>query len=513
MGTQRIVVIGAGVGGLVAALLLAHRGIEVMVLDRATGPGGKMREIDVGGVRIDGGPTVFTMRWVFDEIFAAIDQTLDGHLALRKADLLARHAWGAGERLDLFADRKRSADAIGTFAGTAEARGYLAFCDRARRVYQTLAGSFICAPRPSVLSLIQNAGVGGLGDLARISPFATLWDVLGEYFRDRRLRQLFGRYATYCGSSPFQSPATLMLVAHVEQEGVWLVDGGMHRIATTLASLAAAKGASLRYGADVATIMVTGGRACGVSLADGEFIEAAAVVVNGDTMALAAGSFGHAVAAAAPRTDRSQRSLSAITFGLVAQADGFPLAHHNVFFSPDYAAEFDDLIGRRRQPAEPTVYVCAQRRDDAANGKPSSDPDPLFCLINAPADGDDHAYSQAEIAICKERVFGHLERCGLFLRPQTGVVVTTPADFHRLFPATGGALYGPASHGWMASFRRPGARTRIPGLYLAGGSTHPGPGVPMAALSGRMAAASLFADLASISRSRLTVMHGGTSTH
>ena len=247
MNTGRVVIIGAGVGGLVAALRLAVRGLQVTVVEAATSPGGKMRELLVDGARIDAGPTVFTMRWVFDAIFAEIGATLSERLTLRPVDTLARHAWSRSERLDLFADIDRSAEAIGGFAGPREADGYVKFCRRAGAVYATLREPFIASSRPSPVDLVRRAGLAGLGDLARISPFTTLWRALGDHFRDPRLRQLFGRYATYCGSSPFDAPATLMLVAHVEQDGVWLVEGGMHRLAATLAEAARAHGASFRF--------------------------------------------------------------------------------------------------------------------------------------------------------------------------------------------------------------------------------------------------------------------------
>ena len=482
---MRVVVIGAGIGGLVAGLELAARGEEVTILERAATPGGKMREVAVDGVRMDAGPTVFTMRWVFEELFAAIGESLEDHLALRPATTLARHAWSAGERLDLFADKQRSADAIGRFAGPAEARGYLEFCARAQRVYRTLEGPFIRAQKPGPVSLVAAAGLGGLPDLWRISPFRTLWQALGEHFSDPRLRQLFGRYATYCGASPFQAPATLMLVAHVEQAGVWLVEGGMHRIAATLAALAAARGARVRYGAEAAAIVVAGGRASGVRLADGEWLPADAVVVNADAAAVAEGLFGGPAASSVGRMPPQRRSLSALTWNLRTDAADFPLLRHNVFFSADYAAEFAALR-RGALPPAPTVYICAQDRGDADAG-PTDAAERLLVLVNAPATGDRGGVAPAELARCETAALDLLERCGL--RIALAGLRTGPAEFERLFPATGGALYGQASHGWRASFTRPGARTKLPGLYLCGGSVHPGPGVPMAALSGRLAAA------------------------
>jgi 1-hydroxycarotenoid 3,4-desaturase len=514
MHTRRVTVIGAGIAGLVTALELAAQGLQVTVVERALAPGGKLREVEVGGIRLDAGPTVFTMRWVLDEIFATVGASLADYVTLQPLDILARHAWRENERLDLFADVNRSADAIGVFAGPAEARRYLEFSARARIIYNTLEQSFIKSPAPTPLTLIRAAGLQGLRDLTRITPFATLWRALGDHFHDPRLRQLFGRYATYCGSSPFLAPATLMLIAHVERDGVWLVEGGMHRLAIALSGLAAKQGAIFRYGAEAVEIIVTRGRASGVKLATGERIAADAVVVNADVAAVASGRLGSAAAHAVPHAPRSARSLSALTWGLLAPTYGFPLLRHNVFFSGDYAAEFDDILRRSRLPLAPTVYVCAQDRD--AHGKQTGarngGAERLLCLINAPPTGDSHSFNDSEIAQCEERTFSLLTRCGLNVQRTAGhSVVTSPAQFNHLFPATGGALYGQASHGWMASFSRPGARSRIPGLYLAGGSTHPGPGVPMAALSGRFATAALLADLASGNRSRPAATHGGTS--
>ncbi len=510
-GTHRVVVVGAGIGGLVSALLLANQGLEVTLVEAASGPGGKMRRLQVDGAGIDAGPTVFTMRWVFEQILDSAGFSLADLPPLTPLDVLARHAWrGHDARLDLFADRERSAQAIAEFSGAAEAQRFLGFCRQARAVYERLERPYIRSGRPTLLSMSRDLGPGGLATLAGLGPFSSMWSALARHFRDPRLQQLFGRYATYCGSSPWEAPATLLLVAQVELDGVWSVDGGMHAVAQAFAALAQRRGASIRYASPCERILTSGGRVRGVRLASGEELAADSVVFNGDPQALAAGLLGDDACRAVPPLPRGQRSLSAVTWAVHARTEGFPLERHNVFFDDDYASEFDDIFRARQLPRQGTVYICAQDRGGQAE---PAGAERLLCLVNAPAEGDRRTFDALETDPCEQRSLALLRQCGLRIEmtpPQ--VVRTTPHDFHQLFPGSGGALYGQATHGWMASFRRSGSASRLPGLYLAGGGVHPGPGVPMAALSGQLAAAALMAHLGSISRSRLAPISGGTST-
>jgi 1-hydroxycarotenoid 3,4-desaturase len=509
---HRVVVVGAGIGGLVSALLLSARGLPVTLVEAADGPGGKMRPVQVDGASLDAGPTVFTMRWVFDELLHEVGSSVAAALPpLTPLSVLARHAWRAdGSQLDLYADPQRSADAIAAFASPEEGRRYLAFCDEARRVYQQLEGPHIRSSRPNVLQMVTDLGPRGLATLAGLGPMASLAGALARRFQDPRLQQLFGRYATYCGASPWSAPATLMLVAHVEQAGVWSVQGGMAALARSLAELLVQRGGVIRYGARCDAIQHQAGRVTGVQLAGGERLAADAVVFNGDASALAP-LLGAAHRAAPRPLPPAGRSLSAMTWAVHAPTSGFALSRHNVFFDADYASEFDDIFRRRALPQRGTVYVCAQDRLD--DGPAPTGAERLLVLVNAPPDGDLNRFEDLETEACQTRCVELLRQCGLTvaLKPGQQVLRRTPADFNRLFPATGGALYGPASHGWTAVFRRPQAQTPLQGLVLAGGSAHPGPGVPMAAMSGRLAAATLMARLDSTRRSSRVLISGGTS--
>ena len=557
MADDHAVVIGAGIGGLVSALLLAHSGMKVTVLEKQSYAGGKLRQVN----GVDSGPTVFTMRWILDDLFAQIGERFEDHLTIDKLNVLARHAWAPNAyglssevtTLDLYADKQASRDAIGDLCGLQQAKQFDRFCADAKRVYQTLEGPYIRSQRPGFMQMTKDLGVSGLGVLAGLGPFASLWASLGRYFSDPRLHQLFGRYATYCGASPWKAPATLMLIAQVEMDGVWSVRGGMVAIVEALVNCAKKRGVTFIFNAHVDQIIVKDTKLAAIaysirngSAADAvqpEIMHTNHAIFNGDVDALASGLLGDQgrMACATSTTDqrRARRSLSAITWSIKTgdqTVSGFDLARHNVFFNDDYAQEFKDVFGLGRLPRLGTIYVCAQDRADtgkhagnvggyASNTKggdnasragnlrdgtqaqTSQTDEHILCLVNAPAVGDqmnNDSFSNDEVSLCTTNHFAHLARCGLRI-PQQGqgscqTSVTTPVQFHQLFPATGGALYGQASHGWMNQFRRMGSSSHIEGLFLAGGSVHPGPGVPMAAMSGRLAAAALMEHRALIKR-------------
>lgn len=515
MKSQRAVVIGAGIGGLAAAMVLARHGCQVDVLEKAAAPGGKLRQVSVAGCQLDAGPTVLTMRWVFDSLFEAAGCGLDANLSVRPMQRLARHAWDSNAMLDLYADPQRTTEAIGEFSGKHDARNFQDFSRRTARVYAALETPFIQRADPSLARLVAHhvsRGMPGIRALLDISPFSTLASELAGQFRDPRLRQLFGRYATYCGSSPFAAPATLMLVAHVEQLGVWDVDGGMGALGGAMEKVAVSLGVRMHYDANATSILTAGERAHAVRFrchGTDEVLAADAVICNADVNAIGSGSLGTGAMLAQRPTPVEARSLSALTWNVVARTTGFPMHRHNVFFSANYRQEFADIFEHRRLPSAPSVYVCAQDRGDACASVDGLER--LLILVNAPANGDTHEYSRLEVDACMQKTLALLDRCGLQIdRSSVTSNAMSPNDWNRMFPTTGGALYGRASHGWRASFQRPGVRSRIANLYLAGGSIHPGPGVAMAALSGQQAALACLAGLPLTPRYRREDTRGGT---
>lgn len=504
---DRIHIVGAGIGGLSAALRLAHAGLPVTVLERADTPGGKMRALPSAAGPVDAGPTVLTLRAVFDDLFADVGERLADHVTLHANPILARHFWADGTRFDLMADRQASRANVAAAFGVQARDDYDAFTARARRLFDAFDGPMMHAAAPS-----QNALAARvlrhprlIGDMA---PHHSLLSMLRASFRKPKLAQLFARYATYVGGVPQQAPALLSLVSDAEAQGVWSVAGGMHRLARAIADLARARGADIRYGQHVTGLETDGTRITAI-LTETDRLPTSRVLFNGDPRALRDGLLGPAVTRAVPKAAVEPRSLSAHVHAFAATPQGPKLAAHNVFFGDDPMAEFGPLA-RGRIPEDATLYICAQDRGAGATPGPME----RFEIIrNAPPITADTQDTAQEIQTCHTRTFQRLARFGLTFSPAPhATTMTAPSEFAALFPGSQGSLYGRSPAGLTAGLKRPTARTAIPGLYLVGGGAHPGAGVPMATLSARHAAEAILADRTSTCAPRPAAMPGGTST-
>ena len=502
----RYIVIGAGIAGLATAARLRAAGGRVLVLERHSHLGGKIRTVPSPAGPIDAGPTVLTMRHVFEDLFRCLGTRLDDAVELVPQTTLGRHFWPDGSTLDLTQDHMLNVDAVRGFAGAKAARQFHAFHKRTRALFDAFDAPMMQAAEPHLPTLVKRT-LSQPSLIPAMAPFSTLRGHLRRAFDDPRLAQLFGRYATYVGGSPTHAPALLALIWQAEAAGVWVVKGGMHKLVDALAERLIAQGVEIHTDAHVARLSTQNGRISRVTLQDGTSHPCDAVVYAGDPRALATGELGTAVAQVAPQTKRAARSLSARVHSFAATPAGPELAHHNVFFDADPVAEFKDLMAGRI-PTSPTLYLCAL---DRGQGTAPLQLERFEIISNAPATNDQS--SPKDLDQWHQQIMDRMARFGTTFSPTPDTTsVTTPQMFAQMFPASMGALYGQTPHGLTASLNRPRARTPIPNLFLAGGGTHPGAGVPMAALSARHAAEAILKGPTSTSRSARTVMRGGMST-
>lgn len=466
-----------------------------------------MRTLPSPAGPVDAGPTVMTMRQVFDQLFRDVGTTLEAHLTLEAEPILARHFWPDGTTLDLMQDTEQSAENIAAHFGRDAAAEFTVFCARTARLFDAFDAPMMQAAAPTLASITRDV-IGQPALIRDMAPHRSLAGLLRQSFTDPRLAQLFGRYATYVGGIPGQAPALLALVWEAERRGVWHVRGGMHRLAQAIERLAHQRGARFHYDTHVTRIEVQAGRTCALHTAD-ERVEVDAVVFNGDPNALHEGLLGHASRDALPTTAVTPRSLSAHVQAFAATVAGdYPLAAHNVFFADDPAQEYGPLARGDRQD-DPTLYLCAQ---DRFGGATHTGAERFEIILNAPPTPGTVPDPQEQTK-CQKLIFERLAGFGLRFSPAPDLeTLTGPQGFATLFPGSTGSLYGRSPQGMMAAFQRPTARSKLKGLYLTGGGAHPGAGVPMATLSAAHAAAAITSDLGLTSPSLRAATLGGMST-
>ncbi|MEM1006200.1 MAG: 1-hydroxycarotenoid 3,4-desaturase CrtD [Pseudomonadota bacterium] len=503
------VIVGAGIGGLCSAARLCAAGFNVTVLEQHSGPGGKIRTVPSRSGPVDAGPTVLTLRHVFDDVFASLAERLDDHIHLTKLPIIARHFWPDGTVLDLHDTLQANRKAVAWVFGARAEAEFLRFHKETDALFTALDTPMISQPQPSQMRLAATM-LGHPSLIGAMAPLRTLRKQLEHRFSDPHLVQLFARYATYVGGVPQRSPALLSLVWQAEAAGVWCVQGGMQCLPKALEALCKRHGVTFEYNKPVAAVVTSGKSVSGVQCTDGCTIDADLVVFNGDPRALAAGALGPDVAHVAPQTLTTDRSLSAVVWSFDAIPAGRNLSHHNVFFTAPGSQEFQALQAGQF-PREQSIYVCAQDRGPETTQSPGT-AERFEIILNAPPLGS-FPQTDMEFQTCQKRTFDLLRRFGLIFDPMPGPAsLTRPVDFETLFPCSTGSLYGQSPHGMTAALKRPRARTSIQGLYLTGGGTHPGAGLPMAALSARHAVETILQDRTLTSAFRQTDMRGGMST-
>ncbi len=490
---KEVTIIGAGIGGLTAAMLLSYAGVKVHVYEQHAHPGGKMRTTPSIAGPVDSGPTVLTMYEIFKELFLDINEDINQYVNMTQEPLIARHFWRDGSSLDLFSNIEKNKHSIREFSGSKSESEFDKFGEMAQKLFSIFNEPIIKSPSPQIYPIVGNVLKNFWTLRKAVFSQKTLYDLLEGQFSDIRLRQLFARYATYVGGSPYNSPAILALIWHVESQGVWRIDGGMQQLAFAIEKVAKKYGASFFYNSKIEEIISEKNSVIGIKESSGKELQCKNLVYNGDPAALRKGHLGKNVTHAVVDRNVDPRSLSAYVWSFASKVEGVSLAHHNVFFNSNYRKEFLD-IKSGNMPTDPTLYVCAQGLSkESASGTREK----FEIIVNGPPfQSKNLPFKNKEFKLCLKTTFSILENMGLtFLEKPTQEMLTTPAQFNQLFPGSNGSLYGRSPEGMISTFKRPKAHSKIKGLYLAGGGVHPGPGIPMAALSGRHAAEAILMDL------------------
>ncbi len=488
---NRVVIIGAGLGGLATAIRLAHEGFSVTLLEKNGRVGGKMDIVHAKGYVFDTGPSLLTMPFVVCDLFEAVGRKLEDYIDLVPVDPICRYFFRDNSFIDATTDMQ-SMKRIVAAVSPQDVAGFKKFIDHGRKIYDASAEPFLFQPFGSLNlnALLKN--IKHLPAIAKLDAFRTLNEAVESFVIHPHLRQLFNRFATYNGSSPYHAPATLAIIPFIEFSfGGWYIKGGMYKLAQALETLANELGVQIRTQSEVKEILVERGTVRGVRLASNEIIFADMVVSNADALY----AYEQLMPLPEKSFERVEPSLGGFVLLLGVRKTFAQLKHHNIFFSDNYKAEFDAMFNDRSPADDPSIYVSNTSATDAAHAPEGSSN--LFVLVNAPSlamtgTNGQRRYDfdwRSEKVKYRNLVIENLEALGLTdLKANIEYEeILTPLDFEGKYNAFRGSIYGTSSNNRMAAFLRPPNKAKnVEGLYFVGGSSHPGGGIPLVLLSGKI---------------------------
>lgn len=488
----KIVVVGAGMGGMSAAARLARAGHEVSVYESSDTYGGKLRTEWIGKFAFDTGPSLLTLPAVYKDLFIRTGKPLGLLCEIKPVDPSFDYRFSDGTSVK-FANlsRHHTLNAIREAFGDNAALQWDHMMRRATSMWDVSREPFIESELRSPFSLLKRVTL--LRDLFVIAPWKSLREFANEELADQRLRFILDRYATYSGSDPRKAPAVLASIAYVEESfGAWHITGGVGTLAKVVHQRCIDVGVKFYFNSPVKEIRVDKGVARGICLPDGTFVSADSVIANAD----AGLTYNHLIKGNTRKLRRVRKNLkqaepSIAGFSLLLglRKDGTePLSHHTILFPQDYDAEFDAIFTKKLPVEKPTIYICAPHDEHMVK---DSSLESWSVLVNAPHHGvtgfnwDDETF----VRTYANSIIDQIEARGIPVRDRLeSLTIRTPADLERSVNAPGGSIYGTSSNGARAAFMRAKNRSPIKGLYCVGGSAHPGGGLPLVGMSGEFVA-------------------------
>ncbi len=481
---KKICVIGAGLGGLSAAIRLANRGFEVDLYEQNSTPGGKAGEIKERGYRFDTGPSLLTMPQVIKDLFSECGENIDDYLRINRLELICKYFYPDSSIINAYSDQDKFGQEIDekTSDNSASLDKYLNYC---KTIYD-LAGDLFLTKDPSSISTYLNSkALKTLLNVGKIDPFRTINKANESFFKDKRLVQLFNRYTTYNGSNPYLAPATLNIIPHVEyNQGSFIPVGGIYSISKALNKLAEKKGVNIFLNQKVDEIILENREVKAIKVND-KIIKYDKIISNVDVNYTFKNLIRNFDSREASRYEKKLPSFSGLVFYWGIKKEFPELETHNILFSKDYKKEFDDLFNNKMIHNDPTVYIYISsklNKDDAPAGKEN-----WFVMVNAP-----HIQNQnweSEVKSARKNV---IKKINNFLNTDIESLIEfekimSPVDIQDRTGSYLGSIYGISSNDKFAAFMRQSNKSKtVKNLYFCGGSAHPGGGIPLVILSGKI---------------------------
>lgn len=482
---KRIGIIGAGLGGLSAAIRLANSGFEVDVYEQNSSPGGKASQFVKNGFRFDKGPSLLTMPFVLEELFNHCNENINDYLNLNRLKIICKYFFPDGSIINAYSDAEKFGNEIETKTADTKSslKSYLNYCST---IYDLTSDLFLYSSPSQLSTFLNKKAFNTLLQIKKMDPFRSMHQANSSFFKDPKLVQLFDRYATYNGSNPYKAPATLNIIQHVEYNlGSFIPEGGIYSISNALYLLAQKKGVKFQFNSKVEEIIIKNKTAQGLKI-DGNEISYDIVLSNVDVNTTFKYLIKGTQTKEAKRYSKLPPSFSGLVFYWGIDGTFDQLETHNIFFSKNYKQEFDYLFINKTIPDDPTIYIYISsklNKQDAPAGKEN-----WFVMVNAPyIDKQDW---DTELNIARYKI---IEKLNSFLKVDIAQNILfeemlTPLDIQNNTGSYLGSIYGIASNDKLSAFRRQSNKSKsINKLFFCGGSAHPGGGIPLVILSGKIA--------------------------
>lgn len=485
---SKAAIIGSGIAGMATAIRLRMQGWEVKVYEKNAAPGGKIGELTQDGFHFDTGPSLFTEPANLHELFECAGESIENYFRYNSHPVSCRYFYSDGTIVSTTADAEATASEIAGKLGE-KREDVVNYLNRSTRAYQQIGPLFMEQPVRSVRSFFRRAVVGAVKATRPGYLTRSLHNYNASFFRDPRTVQLFNRYATYNGSDPYRAPAMLSMIPHLEHcDGVFYPEGGMVSICEAVYKLALAKGVRFHFNSPVTRIIRHEKKVRGL-VVNGKNVPADVVVSNLDAYMTYKYLLNDAYRAG--KIVKQERSSSAVVFYWGINKTFPELDLHNIFFAGDYRSEFAHIFGSKKPYRDPTVYVNITSKCEPGRHAPEGKEN-WFVMVNAPS--DTRADWSGYVSECREAV---LQKLSAALGEPIETLIETeavldPSKIEANSGAYSGSLYGPASNSRLSAFlRHPNRALNIDGLYFAGGSVHPGGGIPLCLKSAAIVAKSI----------------------